>query len=77
MVPPRGDPRAPVTAMTIIVAVVVFWALFVIGVLVGISLHREATRRRTGRLHRAEMRLEGDRGRGLPHAGAGPGPLLI
>jgi hypothetical protein len=59
MVPPRGDLRAPVTAMTIIIAVVVFWALFVIGVLVGISVHREATRRRTGRLHRAEMRLEG------------------
>jgi len=43
--------------MTIIVAVVVFWTLFVVGVLVGISVHREATRRRTQRLHRGELEL--------------------
>ncbi|MEJ2886504.1 hypothetical protein [Actinomycetospora aeridis] len=43
--------------MTIIVLVIVFWALFVVGVLVGISMHREATRRRSGRLHRAAMDL--------------------
>ena len=46
------------TAMVIIVAVVVFWALFAMGVLVGISVHREATRRRTSRLHRAELHLD-------------------
>jgi hypothetical protein len=46
------------TAMTIIVTVVVFWTLFVVGVLVGISVHHEATRRRTQRLHRAEMELD-------------------
>jgi hypothetical protein len=49
------------TAMTIIVAVVVFWALFVLGVLVGISVHREATRRRTHRLDRDRVELELDR----------------
>lgn len=48
------------TAMTIIIAVVVFWTLFVLGVLVGISMHREATRRRSARLHRAEMALDKD-----------------
>lgn len=48
------------TAMTIIIAVVVFWTLFVVGVLVGISVHREATRRRSARLHRAEMALDTD-----------------
>jgi hypothetical protein len=47
-------------AMMIIVAVVVFWALFVLGVLVGISVHHEATRRRTSRLHRAELHLAHD-----------------
>ena len=46
--------------LAIIVAVVVFWALFVVGVLVGISVHREATRRRSARLHRAEMALDQD-----------------
>ncbi|CAA9222820.1 MAG: hypothetical protein AVDCRST_MAG54-649 [uncultured Actinomycetospora sp.] len=46
------------TAMMIIVAVVAFWALFVVGVLVGISVHHEATRRRTSRLHRAELHLD-------------------
>jgi hypothetical protein len=46
------------TAMTIIIAVVIFWALFVVGVLVGISVHREATRKRMGRVHRAEMELD-------------------
>jgi hypothetical protein len=30
----------------------------VVGVLVGISVHREATRRRTSRLHRAELHLD-------------------
>jgi hypothetical protein len=44
--------------MTIIVLVVVFWTLFVIGVLIGISMHREATRRRTHRLDRQERDLE-------------------
>jgi hypothetical protein len=44
-------------AMMVIVTVVVFWALFVVGVLVGISVHREATRRRTSRLRRAELHL--------------------
>ncbi|GAA4911537.1 hypothetical protein EV188_103117 [Actinomycetospora succinea] len=48
------------TAMTIIITVVVFWTLFVVGVLVGISVHREATRRRSARLHRAEMALDHD-----------------
>ena len=46
------------TAMTVIIAVVIFWALFVVGVLVGISVHREATRKRMGRVHRAEMELD-------------------
>jgi hypothetical protein len=46
------------TAMTITVAVVVFWTLFVVGVLVGISVHREATRKRMGRVHRAEMEID-------------------
>ncbi|MDD7934519.1 hypothetical protein [Actinomycetospora straminea] len=46
--------------MTIIIAVVIFWALFVVGVLVGISVHREATRRRSARLHRAEMAFDHD-----------------
>ncbi len=32
------------TAMTIIIAVVIFWALFVVGVLVGISVHRDGRR---------------------------------
>ena len=44
--------------MIIIIAVVIFWALFVLGVLVGISVHREATRKRMGRVHRAEMELD-------------------
>ncbi|PVZ09429.1 hypothetical protein [Actinomycetospora cinnamomea] len=57
MAQPRDDPRDPMTAMTIIVAVVAFWTLFVVGVLVGISVHREATRRRTHRLHRGELEL--------------------
>lgn len=48
------------TAMMIIVAVVVFWALFVVGVLVGMGVHREATRRRTHRLaiDRIELGLD-------------------
>lgn len=46
------------TAMTIIITVVVFWTLFVVGVLVGMGVHHEATRRRTQRLHRGEMELE-------------------
>lgn len=45
------------TAMAIIVLVVVFWTLFVVGVLIGISMHREATRRRTHRLDRQERDL--------------------
>lgn len=45
------------SAMTIIVAVVAFWTLFVVGVLIGISIHREATRRRTHRLDRARVEL--------------------
>ena len=61
MVPPRGRPRDPMTAMTIIIAVVVIWALFVVGVLVGISVHREATRRRTSHLDRQRLELELDR----------------
>jgi hypothetical protein len=42
--------------MTIIVAVVVFWTLFVLGMLIGISIHREATRRRVHRLDLEEYR---------------------
>ena len=49
------------TAMTIIVAVVVFWTLFVVGVLVGISVHLEATRRRSRRIDRDRIELERDR----------------
>ena len=49
------------SAMMIIVAVVVFWALFVVGVLVGISVHRESTRRRTRRLDLDRVELELDR----------------
>jgi hypothetical protein len=49
------------TAMAIIVAVVVFWTLFVIGVLIGMSMHREATRQRVKRLHRERMEIERDR----------------
>jgi hypothetical protein len=39
-----------VSALTIIVLVIVFWTLFVVGVLIGVSIHREATRRRVHRL---------------------------
>ena len=46
------------TFMTVIVLVVVFWTLFVVGVLIGISIHREATRRRTHRLDLRERDLE-------------------
>ena len=59
--PPRSDPRDAMTAMMIIVAVVVFWTLFVLGVLVGISVYREATRRRTSRLDRDRVAIERDR----------------
>jgi len=41
--------------------VVVFWTLFVVGVLVGISVHREATRRRSSRIDRDRIELERDR----------------
>jgi hypothetical protein len=49
------------TAMTIIVLVVVFWTLFVVGMLIGISIHREATRRRTHRLDKEQRDLELER----------------
>lgn len=49
------------TTMTIIVLVVVLWALFVVGVLVGISVHRETTRRRTHRLDVEQRDLERER----------------
>jgi hypothetical protein len=49
------------TAMTIIVGIVVVWTLVILGVLIGISLHREATRRRTWRLDRERLELERDR----------------
>ena len=45
------------TAMMIIVAMVVFMSLMIVGILIGMSVHREATRRRRGRLHRDEMTL--------------------
>src|SRR3954454_7553378 len=48
--PSRSLPRADMTAMTIIVLMIVFWTLFVVGVLIGMSVHREATRRRVHRL---------------------------
>lgn len=47
--------------MTIIVLMVVFWTLFVVGVLIGISMHRELTRRRTHRLDLRERNLEFER----------------
>jgi MFS superfamily sulfate permease-like transporter len=47
--------------MMIIVAVVVIWTLFVLGVLVGISVAREVTRRRTSRLDRDRVAIERDR----------------
>ena len=49
------------TAMMIIVAVVVFWTLFIVGVLIGISVHREATRRRTHRIAVERRELERER----------------
>lgn len=50
-----------ITSMMIIVAVVVFWTLFVMGVLIGISVHRELHRRRTHRLAVERRELEQDR----------------
>jgi hypothetical protein len=47
--------------MTIIIAVVVLWTLFVVGVLVGMAVHREATRRLTHRLDMDRVELELDR----------------
>lgn len=49
------------TAMTIIVVVVVVWTLLTLGVLIGMSMHREATRQRVRRLHRERIELERDR----------------
>lgn len=49
------------TAMTIIFLVVVFWTLFVVGVLIGISIQREATRRRTHQLDIEHRELERER----------------
>lgn len=43
--------------MTIIIATVVFVTLTIIGILVGMSVHREATRLRRRRLHREEQML--------------------
>jgi cytochrome c oxidase assembly factor CtaG len=45
------------TTMTIIVMMVVVPTLVILGVLVGMSVHREATRRRRQRLHRQELDL--------------------
>ncbi len=41
------------TAMTIIIAVVVFWTVLILGMLVGMSVHREASRRK---VHRQGLR---------------------
>lgn len=49
------------TPLTIIVAMVVLWTLFVLGVLIGISIQREFTRRRTSRLDRERVEIERDR----------------
>ena len=40
---------------------IVAWTLLVIGVLIGMSMHREATRKRTHRLHRQRIELERER----------------
>ncbi|MHC1563290.1 hypothetical protein ACR9E3_30410 [Actinomycetospora sp. C-140] len=47
--------------MTIIIVVVVVWTLLTLGVLIGMSMHREATRQRVRRLHRERIELERDR----------------
>jgi hypothetical protein len=49
--------------LVIISALVVFWTLFVLGVLIGMSVHREATRRRTHRLAVERRVLENEFGR--------------
>jgi hypothetical protein len=61
MAPSRDHPRAPMSAMAIIVSMVVIWTLLVLGVLIGMSMHREATRSRVKRLHRERIEIERDR----------------
>jgi hypothetical protein len=61
MASPRSDPRDAVSAMTIIILVVIVWTLLTFGVLVGMSIHREATQQRVRRLHRERIELERDR----------------
>ena len=53
------------STMTIIIPTVVFMSLMIIGILIGMSIHREATRRRRGRLHRRERVLAQMRGEDL------------
>jgi hypothetical protein len=43
--------------MMIVIATVVFASLVIVGMLIGMSLHREATRRRRKHLHREERML--------------------
>lgn len=44
-------------ALPIIVTVVITAGVMILGILIGISVHREATRRRRTRLHLQEMEL--------------------
>lgn len=49
------------SAMLIIVVVVVGWSLLVLGALVGMSIHREATRRERRRVEARSAVMERDR----------------
>ena len=49
------------TAMGIVLTVVVLWTVLVMGVLIGASIHREATRRRRRRVAREQANVEHDR----------------
>ena len=59
--PTRVAPRTRMNPLLIIAAMVVLWTLFVLGVLIGMSVHREATRRRTHLLALERRELEEDR----------------
>lgn len=47
--------------MVVIVAVVVLWTVLVLGMLVGVSVHREATRRQRRRVEADQRQIARDR----------------
>lgn len=47
--------------MPMILTIVVIWTVLVIGILIGLSVHREATRRRRQRMEREQQEIEHER----------------